>query len=213
MRRSIACAEQVVGVALGIGAVSSEQRTTRAGGRTVLKRALRRLEPPKEQESLSRRHEAHKQAYERYAADAQAEDQAVELLDGLADKLGDDLVPHIQEAFRSHISEGDKIAWGMSRVVIIKEDKVIKFPYNAEGMIQSVREERVYQEYPDDPEEAIPMARIESKSTSEGMGYQECENVEPVFFDSMKESPRWVMSVDCAQAGFTKDGRLVAYDL
>lgn len=102
---------------------------------------------------------------------------------------------------------------GTTRIVIIKEKTVVKFPYNDYGMAQCSQEEQVYRDH-QAGKALIPMARTEVKTTEIGYVYCESERVRPVFFGAQDpQRPDWSDFIDCAQVGYPEDGRLVAYDL
>lgn len=85
---------------------------------------------------------------------------------------------------------------------------VIKVSINSEGDFSSSREVRTSLE----PDPYTPVAHCEWQ-TMNNIDILVMEEVTPVTGKGYSELPDWVGSVDCAQVGYTKSGKLVAYDL
>lgn len=97
---------------------------------------------------------------------------------------------------------------GRTRAVFDTQDGfVIKVPYVDEGFYANHSE--VVTSNTDDA--YIPIAKCEHDE-KEGVSVLVMEKVAIARAD-YKNMPDWVYSVDCGQVGYTKDGRLVAYDL
>lgn len=97
---------------------------------------------------------------------------------------------------------------GRTRAVFDTNDGfVIKVPYADEGFYANHAEVVT-----SDTENAyIPIAKCRHDE-KEGVSVLVMEKVSIARAD-YKNMPDWVYSVDCGQVGYTKDGRLVAYDL
>lgn len=97
---------------------------------------------------------------------------------------------------------------GRTRAVFDTNDGfVIKVPYVDEGFYANHAEVVT-----SDTEDAyIPIAECRHDE-KEGVSVLIMEKVSIARVD-YKNMPDWVYSVDCGQVGYTKDGRLVAYDL
>lgn len=105
---------------------------------------------------------------------------------------------------------------GRTRAVFDRGDGyMLKVPLNGEGMMANSSEIMTYEAN----DSFIPVAecRIETdySGSSDGIGVMVMEKVdiEPVQNMSYNDLPDWVGYVDCAQVGYDKKGRLVAYDL
>lgn len=150
------------------------------------------------------------------AADAKVAEQkhATAQLESLSEVYPASVVNDAKCALRRCLEPGDVLDFsGTTRIVVVKENTVVKFPYNDYGMTQCSREERAYRDH-QAGEGIIPMARTEVKTTENGYVYCESARVKPVFFRMTDpQRPDWADLIDCAQVGYTKDGQLVAYDL
>lgn len=95
---------------------------------------------------------------------------------------------------------------GRSRAVFIDlaDDVVYKVPRNPDGVIDNSYEARHT-----DP--GIPLAECEIVQIDD-LPVLKMEHVNP-YHGPMDELPEWTNWVDGGQVGYTKDGRLVAYDL
>lgn len=103
---------------------------------------------------------------------------------------------------------GEPLGEGRNRVVFDRGDgTVVKIPKNWDGVMDNGRE--VNWESDDIP--LAPCHEVYMDKKKEIMAVV-MEKVTP-FTGSFKDLPQWTGWVDCAQVGYTKDGRLVAYDL
>lgn len=94
---------------------------------------------------------------------------------------------------------------GYSRMTFFDKDFVYKVPRNSRGFDDNEREAAWKDDF-------IPLADCSLKvEMPSGIPVLKMERVSPTVLKT--EPPEWVMWVDCAQIGYTKDGRLVAYDL
>lgn len=103
---------------------------------------------------------------------------------------------------------GLPIGCGRNRMVFRTQDgHVIKLPINDDGFMDNARESTW-----DDP--GIPLASCEIKtiiSRGQEIDLLVMEEVTPI--TKRDEMPDWADYVDCQQVGYSKDGRIVAYDL
>lgn len=58
----------------------------------------------------------------------------------------------------------------------------------------------------------LARTELDPSSTEYGIPLLRMEYVEPIPCTDHKGLPGWTLSIDCQQVGYTKDGRLVAYD-
>lgn len=110
---------------------------------------------------------------------------------------------------RHHVAQyGKPIGSGRNRVVFDRKDgTVVKIPKNWDGESDNNREANW-------SSDEVPLAQCHSESVGSGdseMTVLVMEKVTPV--QGFKGLPDWVSWVDCQQVGYTKDERLVAYDL
>jgi len=102
---------------------------------------------------------------------------------------------------------GDAMVGRTRAVFDLGDGRMMKVPFNDEGLLANWQEHRVYRET--DP--FIPVAPCEWDEVY-GVRVLLMEKVTPTL-ESYKNLPDWAGSVDGAQVGYTTDGRLVAYDL
>ena len=98
---------------------------------------------------------------------------------------------------------GEPIEVGRHRAIFRDGDWVIKVPTRDSGIHACEEELRT-------------QGDCFAKTTREDLGEEFC-GVTAVRMEFMthrgwSEQPDWTWSIDCGQVGFTKDGRLVAYD-
>ena len=121
--------------------------------------------------------------------------------------------PAITALFRRYVAKGRPLELGRTRCAFIYPTFVVKFPITIEGIRDNDWEGSV-SNADDDPEE-IRLARtrlvlwgsfpIVLMERVEWASYREIEA-------KLGHVPDWVGSVDCGQVGFSRDGRLLAFD-
>jgi hypothetical protein len=99
---------------------------------------------------------------------------------------------------------------GRSRAVFLGPNKlfVVKIPINEEGELANCREERLYKKEKNRPDSHWARCRLYPGTMILIMEYVESIHDIP----GEKKLPKWVFNIDCAQVGFNKKGKLVAYD-
>lgn len=104
---------------------------------------------------------------------------------------------------------GPEIGYGRHRVVFRDGDYVYKVPLSLEGVDDNYREASG-PEWSDDPEKFADCVIISCL----GVDVLLMEYVEHAGWPSEPCPPEleWTWYIDCGQVGYTKDGRLVAYD-
>lgn len=110
---------------------------------------------------------------------------------------------------RQHVTKyGKPVGSGRNRVVFDRKDgTVVKIPKNWDGEMDNAREANW-------ESEEIPLAQCHEEIVGQDnkqMTLLVMEKVTPV--PGLKNLPDWTSWVDCQQVGYTKDERLVAYDL
>jgi hypothetical protein len=99
---------------------------------------------------------------------------------------------------------------GKHRVVFfdLKNDQVLKVPFKKESGIAANFQELDFQD------ENLAKTELDEKlSLKFGIPIIRMELVQVVDdIDDIKNLPDWVVCIDCQQVGYTKQGRLVAYD-
>lgn len=103
---------------------------------------------------------------------------------------------------------------GRTRHVLMYEDRVVKVALDEEGCDANDFEASYSEQYGKDGYIPIADSKLETWTTPSGREVMVLvmERVTP-FHAPYSEMPDWVMSVDCAQVGHDREGRLVAYDL
>lgn len=103
---------------------------------------------------------------------------------------------------------------GRTRHVLMYEDMVVKVALDEEGCDANDFEASYSEEHGKDGYIPIADSRIEVWNTPSGrqVAVLVMERVTP-HHAAYSEMPEWVGSVDCAQVGHDREGRLVAYDL
>lgn len=130
----------------------------------------------------------------------------------------DDLQNLIDEQFEimhaKLVDRGFERIDGRNRVAMISPDRriVFKLPLNNSGMLDNYRERRAFvlnirkKGYVE-----MAACRIIIPDGDAGVPMLAMQYVEPIRYSN--DLPKWVDCVDCAQVGYNRQGRLVAYDL
>lgn len=103
---------------------------------------------------------------------------------------------------------------GRNRVAMISPDHriVIKIPLNDMGILDNSRERRAFVlNIQKNGYVEMASCRIFIPDKEAGVPMLAMQYVKPIRYSS--DLPRWVDCVDCAQVGYNRRGRLVAYDL
>jgi len=93
---------------------------------------------------------------------------------------------------------GFEVSLGTTRIAILQKQWVVKLPVNSQGFAAN---------YNEATSPWCPIARNKLFGDVLVM-----ERVEPISL-SWKTLPDWCSFVDCCQVGYTRKGKLVAYDL
>lgn len=88
---------------------------------------------------------------------------------------------------------------------------VVKVPLNAPGMEDNLAESEIYKSTRDDPEGYLIRYAECNHFNYKDIPLVIMEKVEPIK-GYHPELPDWTDYVDCAQVGYNKEGKLVAYD-
>lgn len=119
------------------------------------------------------------------------------------------------EMLHSELAAKHKVMEGRTRnVYVLDDDRVVKVPTDEDGLNAIYVEASWSERYGKDGYIPIAEAKIETWKSADGteLDVLVMERVEEVYL-SYKEMPDWVGSVDCAQVGYDRAGRLVAFDL
>ncbi len=99
---------------------------------------------------------------------------------------------------------------GGGRMAFFNGDWVIKIPRNETGISDTYREHRLFSQCGPNSDRMFPLAKCHIVDNEDGIPILYMEKVE--YVPVSVELPGWTHFVDCSQVGYTKDGRLVAYD-
>lgn len=104
---------------------------------------------------------------------------------------------------------GNPIGEGRHRIVFGDGDYVVKCPTSASGV--SACDEEVYGAHFVDMYAKTSLDPLSKEVAPINLTRMErVKRIEELDYDPIL--PSWVNSIDCQQVGYTKDGRLVAYD-
>ena len=129
--------------------------------------------------------------------------------------------PQITKLFRRYAKGSANFELGRTRVVFLHRNYVVKFPVAEDGVGDNDWEGSVSNIPGHSTDDIIQYARTRMIYIEPyGFPIVFMERVTPVSYRELcviyglegKEPPPWIDSVDCQQVGYTRSGRLVAYD-
>lgn len=125
-----------------------------------------------------------------------------------------------------------KLGSGRMRTVYLSPNKrfVLKFPHHQSGVSGNIEEARRYSKFKSNPDHsnygafyapcrliqktilmmrAVVITYGDSSGCNDAIKSGMLESFPP---EELEEAPKWVQHMDCNQAGYLRNGRLVAYD-